>query len=70
MSQTMHYREQIPENKRSKLLREITSDEHICRLAHKLIRWEEKFYLFDLKYNPHVHDIKEGANKSNPALQR
>ena len=36
---------------------EIQSDEHISRMAEKMIGWENKFYLFDLEYNPDVHDI-------------
>ena len=65
-----HYVEKIAEDKRYKLDHEIKSDEHISRLAQKLMGWEEKFYLFYLTHIPDVKDITTGINKDKPELQR
>ena len=63
------YIEKVPRNKRRRLQYEIELDQHIRRLAEKVIGWEEKYDTFCLdKYE--VHDIKHGANKDRPALQR
>ena len=64
-----HYLDLIPETSRPKLQCEIKYDEHICKLAEKMIGWEAKFYYFELDYNPDVHDIMKHY-KDNPALQR
>ena len=64
-----HYFDLILETSRPKLQCEIKCDEHICRLAEKMIEWERKFHYFELDYNPNVYDIMK-RYKDNPALQR
>ena len=53
----------------SKLQYEIKSDHHIRRLAEKMTGWEEKYDLFHLEAYE-FHDIKHGANRDRPVLQR
>ena len=64
------YVDQIPVDKQTKLKCDIQSDEHISRLARHMIGWEEKHYLFNLKYNPDVHDINDGQYKDKPGMKR
>ena len=63
------YVEKIAEDKQTKLQDEIKSDHHICILAKKITEWEEKYALFHLDTHE-FSDIKRGANRDRPALQR
>ena len=63
------YMEEVPRNRHRRLQYEIELDQHIRRLAEKMTGWEEKYDLFYLDKHE-VHDIKHGANKDRPALQR
>ena len=63
------YVEKVPRNRRRRLQYEIELDQHLRRLAEKMTGWEEKYDLFYLEKHE-VYDIKYGANKDKPALQR
>ena len=69
-SQYKYYVDKIPEDKKAKLKCDIQSEKHISRLAGLMIGWEEKFWLFDLKYKPDIYDITSGRFKDNFALQQ
>ena len=64
-----YYAKKIPESMQMKLQYEIKSDHHIRRLAEKMIEWEEKYDLFHLDAYE-FHDIKHGAYRDRPVLQR
>ena len=61
--------EKVPRNRHRRLQYEIELDQHLRRLAEKMTGWEEKYDLFYLDKHE-VYDIKYGANKDRPALQR
>ena len=64
-----HCVQKIAEDKHTKLQDEIKSDHHIRRLAEKMTGWEEKYDMFHLDAHE-VSDVKHGANRDRPALQR
>ena len=64
-----HCVQKVSRQRQTKLQYEIKSDHHIRRIAEKMTGWEEKYDLFHLDVHE-VSDIKHGANRDRPALQR